>query len=717
MIPEATIDAINGVREAFLAAIRSLPDIPSFATLCQTSDEFRADFERVAATGERPHVREPATGRITCALIGSSGHGKTTVLDEMFPTLGERGWLETDVTDTTSQALRLVHADGEDPRADEVTVRSWTIEQVKALMGHPDVAEQNARDAIEVAWHERSVVVDGTDASLDPRDMAEWRYPRRVELHPFLTPYQVPDEKRADRRFIRALTVKEQSSVLDPGPVLEHEGRAYSALELRALVESVELRDDFARILGWATGDEEQARKLVFVDTPGLATSSVAKDEVLRHFLGRKSNQLALELLRRDELDVVVHIVLCGQKSQFDVLWNEIERECGRAEMDGLAERLILAINGANIFFTNPDIRSKYTDPETTRREGDHFAATLEDNVLQRMSPRGNVRPARVCFLDSRRIVDGFGDYAEFYARHKPTMASWAEPGGVGFETLRRLGCLEDFKDNIEALADPEDRGQGFLIQQILDLVAEQGERILAQKHLVRTGVVNAIDALHELLERFYDAEGGLNTAAAKEALAQCLGFLDPSDPTSIERFAERQIDPYLDGLVPGETDDPGPDWVPAAFLRLADMVKEAVIESSQSRQIPAAVWTEFGRFFDERVDAWCTRWGYRDTDWPAPPDAAVGTRDLLRHCLRLSAREILFQLSTTEELGAERDASWTQSEDDRRAVAALLRGLETAKTDAERIVTRSGGGFGEVIPAKDRAAAAKTTTLTGASR
>ena len=135
-------------------------------------------------------------------------------------------------------------------------------------------------------------------------------------------------------------------------------------------------------ILGILSRDDCQ---IAFVDTPGLAVSSVVKDEVLRHFLGKKSNHIALELLRNDELDIVVHLVLCGQKSQFDALWNEIEREYGRGEVEGIAERLILAINGMNIYFTNPDIRAKYTDPATTAREGDHFAATLEDNVLQRI--------------------------------------------------------------------------------------------------------------------------------------------------------------------------------------------------------------------------------------------------------------------------------------------------------------------------------------------
>ncbi|TGO02971.1 hypothetical protein PN36_15060 [Candidatus Thiomargarita nelsonii] len=49
-------------------------------------------------------------GKITCAFIGSSGHGKTTIMDEMFPTLSQRKWLVTDVTDTTAQSLRISYA-------------------------------------------------------------------------------------------------------------------------------------------------------------------------------------------------------------------------------------------------------------------------------------------------------------------------------------------------------------------------------------------------------------------------------------------------------------------------------------------------------------------------------------------------------------------------------------------------------------------------------
>lgn len=689
MIPSQTITTINGVRDAFLSALDALREVPSFATLCQASSDVAADLSRIAETAARRHVARPCTGEMTCAIIGSSGHGKTTVLDEMFPHLSERGWLETDVTDTTSQALRVRFADPDDPRGGEVTVSAWTVEQIKQLMSHAAVREQNERDAIEVTYLEDGVVVDGTHSTLDAKDLAQWRYGRRVELRPFRAPFQVPADRAGDRRFIRSLTVKEQSAVLETGRILSHEGHDYDALQLRALVGEVALRDPYDRILRWADGDDEQLRKLSFVDTPGLGVGSVAKDEVLRHYLGKKSNQIALEMLRDDELDIVIHLVLCGQKSQFDTLWTEIEREWGRAEMEGIAERTVLAVNGTNIYFTNPDVRAKYTDPATTAREGDHFAATLEDNVLQRMSPRGQTRPARIVFLDSKRIVDGFADYGEFYARHRRTMEAWTEPGGTGYETLRRLDVLESFRDNIDALADPDDRGQGFLIRQTLDLIAEKGEAILLRKHLVRTGLTRAIPALRELLSRFYDQEGRLNTAAMNEALAQCLAFLDRNDLASIERFAASDLDPDIEQLVPDEDDEAGADWVAVTFRRMSDLVKQAIIDAGGGR-IPATVWGEFCSLFDRQAEQWRSRWGYADTDFAPPPDAAIGTRDLLAHCLKLHAREILHQLLTRDGAG-EGSTPLAQSDADRDAIAGVLRSLETAQSAAHDACTTHG--------------------------
>ena len=79
MIPKKTITTINGVRETFLDALRTLRDVPSFATLCQASPELGADLARIGEITKNRNVTTPCTGEMTCAIVGSSGHGKTTI--------------------------------------------------------------------------------------------------------------------------------------------------------------------------------------------------------------------------------------------------------------------------------------------------------------------------------------------------------------------------------------------------------------------------------------------------------------------------------------------------------------------------------------------------------------------------------------------------------------------------------------------------------------
>lgn len=690
MTSSETIATINRVRQCFLSTLEELRQVVSFRTLLESVPDLARSLDELDGVVESPHVQNPCTGELVCAFIGSSGHGKTTLMDEMFPALAERGWLETDVTDTTSQSLRIRYAAPGDPRLEEVLVHSWSGDQIKQLMNDKEVAQQNAQDEIRVSYLDHAVVVDGSDAALDPRDLAEWRFPRRVELVPLGRPYEVPSDKLGDRGFIRALTVKEQSAVLKSGSVLIQDGQSYDALQLRAVVKEVSLKDPFERIIRWANGEAEAACRLQFIDTPGLATSSVAKDEVLRHFLGRKSNQIACELLRRDELDIVVHIVLCGQKSQFEALWSAIERDWGQSEMDGIADRMILAINGMNIYFTNPDIRAKYQDPGTAEREGDHFAATLEDNVLQRMSPRGLVRPATICFVDSREIVNAFADYAEFYTRHRRTMEGWGEPGGVGYDTLARLGCVDTFRENIDALADPEDRGQGFLIRSILALAEAKGDALLLRKHLVRSGLLQGTGRLYELLTRYYDAEGRVNSETVYQAIARSLDFLDPADLGSIQDFARREIDPHLPGVFP-ERDAPSVSggWLVECFHRAAELVKEAILDAHTER-LPAAIWNEFCRYMDGQVEVWAERWGYRDADFPGPPDEAPGTRELLVFSLGLHCREMLYQLMAGEQTDPG-SAFIEQSDADQETIARFLGELSAAKELGERACTKHG--------------------------
>lgn len=687
MIPDDVVETINDVRFHFLEARRLLHELPSFQSLEGASEILQEVVRDWDETAMRPHVQRSCDGRLVCAIIGSSGHGKTTLLDEMFPGLSERGWLVTDVTDTTAQALRIEYADPDDPDSGRVVVSSWDVPRLKELMSHPEVVEQNEQDGIQVRYHEDGVVVDGREATLPADQVGAFRFDQQITLEPFSGPWEVPPEKVGDQGFIRALTVKEQSEILRTEALVQTEGKRYDALQLRALVKDVALKDSYQQLGEWAPEGTDQVSRLVFVDTPGLAVRGSAKDEILRHFLERKSLHVALDLWREDELDLVVHLVLNGRQSDFAALVKEIERVCGPGEVEALAERLVLAVNGANIWFTNRDIKAKYEDPETTKREGDQFQTTLEDNVLQKMSPRGTARPARVAFLDSRGIVETLttGPYEDAYARYRPIMERWLEPDGPGRSTLERLGLLESFRENVDALCDPSDRGQGFLLRQVLEVGAEKGPQILIRKHLVKTGLIESLVKVREALARFYDGEGRLNQEGVRTALESCMAFLDGS-PSRLESFAKETIDPRIPDVVPAEIDDPHA-WPRHAFEQLCGVVREEVLaHAGASPQAEAAFTTHV----DSMTPVWAERFGWQDARLVPPEKGFANTADLVAHGLSIHAREMLHELGRGGEGG---DRVFEQTPEDRQGVAEVLQMLETATAMARGLLREHGVG------------------------
>lgn len=667
MIPDKLVKDINSVRAILINAIKTLPEVSSFKTLLETSPTVKTQFDKIEQDSQN---LQPCDGKITCAFIGSSGHGKTTIMDEMFPTLSQRKWLVTDITDTTAQSLRISYAPSND--LEKVIVNAWNVAQIKSLMRHPEVVEQNKQDNIQVSYPEEGVDVDGTQVTFPASDIAQFRFAKKLELYPFPKPYQVPLEKSQDTRFIRALTVKEQSAVIDTAPIITQDGRSYNALQLRAIVKDVNLRDPYERIKAWSGLPDNQLAELIFVDTPGLAVKGSTKDEVLRHCLEKKSEHIALQLWQNDELDIVVHLVLCGQKSDFAVLWKTVEREYGPGAMESLSDRLILAVNGMSKYFTDPNIKRKYEKPETAKREGNHFDSTLEDNILQKMSPRGRIKPARICFLDAKSHV---ANYEDVYQEYRPIMKKWVEPGNIGYETLSKLNLIDSFKENIEALANPEDRGQGFLVRQILSLIQEKGPALLLRKYLVRSGLLNAIKDFLELLSIYYDQNGTMNQGmmlkAVRDGLHKCLS--DPDDILhSIEEFATNALDAKIDKIVTlhGKR-KVSADWVIGDFYQMCSILKQTIIEQSQ---MPEQASAQFQQYFENQEEQWVERWGYTYAQLSPPNKGTSG--DLVTHCLKLHCREILHQLLTEV---SDEPARFEQSAEDKQRVCEIINRLNKA--------------------------------------
>jgi len=550
-------------------------------------------------------------------------------------------------------------------------------------MRNPEVEEQNKRDNIKISYPEEGVDIDGSEATFSTTDIAEFKFPQKLALRPFQTPYQVPAEKLKNHQFIRAITVKETADVVNTNSIITHDNRAYNALQLRAIVKDVSLHDSYEKIKAWSGLPDNQLNSLVFVDTPGLATNGSIKDEVLRHCLEKKSNHIALQLWKNDELDIIVHLVLCGRSSDFAVLWKSIERECGPAVMDDLSERLILAMNGMSIYFTNLNIKKKYEKVETAQREGDHFATTLEDNILQKMSPRGRVKPAKICFLDSKSYVETntTGTYSAAYRKYRPIMEKWVELGNVGYQTLSDLNLLDTFKENIKALADPDDLGQGFLIRQIVDLAKEKGAALLLRKYLVRTGLLSAIRAFSELLALHYDQQGAIKQAsleeAVREALLKCLS--NPEDILrSIEAFASQFLDSGIREIVnkhKKERKVPN-NWVIQDFDKTCVFVKETIVTQSK---MSGEVAKQFVQYFNVQKQRWVEHWGYTSAQLNPPNRGYTNSVDLLTHCLTLHAREMLYQLLMADHISAEQNR-FKQNSKDKQIIVQIINRLNQAQ-------------------------------------
>jgi len=149
MINETILAEANGVREDFVDAVGDLEKLETLRALESGSEELRADLAAARELAASPKLRQRFAPTFACAVVGSSNHGKTSILAEMFPELERRGWLVTDVKDTTSQAL-VLHQPQPGVDAQTVTVHSWDEEQIKRLILSAD--EANNRHRIRVRY-------------------------------------------------------------------------------------------------------------------------------------------------------------------------------------------------------------------------------------------------------------------------------------------------------------------------------------------------------------------------------------------------------------------------------------------------------------------------------------------------------------------------------------------------------------------------------------
>lgn len=670
IVPAGVVQTINQLRTVLADTVAALPDIPSFAALCQDSPTVAGAFDGIAQVLRTPRLQQPCSGRLDCVLVGAAGHGKNALLAEWFPRLREQGWLP--VSEEACQTVCIEYAAADSPALGEAHLESWQASQIKELLNQPDVQARNQQDNIRVSYAEDSVIVDGSEARLPSKERKRWEFPPRFELYPLARSYALSPEQCLDPRFIHALTHRVQPLTT---PLLKQNGLSYHALQLRAVLKSCTVKDSFAALAALGLSPD-QAAQLRVLDTPALTTESHPRDEILRHCLSHKGqHSLALSWVR-DAPDILVHVVKYGQPSPFAALWRTLEQHCGR--LDDLAERLIVVVHGVLDPANQPADGRDTEDP-----------AGLEATLLRNLSPHGRVLPAALCFTDARgdRPAAGGSTPAAAYEAFCRGVEHWLRAAD---ETALPLPArlAEQIEHSLRALAEPEDRGQRFMLQQVLRLAMRKGPALLLEKYSLRSGLLAAVRHLRELLEQHYDSTGNFQQAALQAALRRCLASLDGDDPYALERFAAETLDPTIAAIAARYKDGASdPDWVMASFRELGQLLEQIL---SERGQLPAAEAAAFSRYCHTQLTTWAARWGYAGARL-TPPERGLGNSVvLLTHCLQLHGREMLQHLLEQQRCHQAHSLA-VQSDADQQRISRLLHDLEQAGTAAEELCRQHG--------------------------
>ena len=462
----------------------------------------------------------------------------------------------------------------------------------------------------------------------------------------------------------------------------------------------MELGSDYSEISKWlhkGHGDGPALTSLAFIDTPGLKAGGSDSDEVLRHVLAKKNQQIVVELLKNDELDLIVHLVLCGQQSDFADLWTHLEGVDSDVLQD-LGDRIIIAVNGFNIYFDNPDLARRWKG-EGNGDEDDHFNVTIQSNILSKMSERGAISPLGICFVDVKKVIESRGvSYEDYYKERRETAESWAAPNGVGYTTLKRLNMLDRYKENLDAICDPEDCGKGFLVRQIAEAWKTQGPKLMVRRFVVRNRLLASIRDLRALILSYYDNEGRMTRQSITDALKTALSFLDPKKPDAVESFCRKELDPFLKAEVVNRAiavisaQEPGKEtkksWVVEAF-RLTIVRIFAKIKASNRGMTPE-VEGVLSQYITSQLRSCAQAWGYSSVELPTPGRDDEAPRELIVHALQYHCREFMQRClkvaSSDDDL-----AGIMQDEDDRQRVEAVLGELQSVQTEAERLCSTYG--------------------------
>ncbi|MDR1925573.1 MAG: hypothetical protein LBQ66_14465 [Planctomycetaceae bacterium] len=682
MADKDIIDKIETIRQKFLVLVgifvgNSPEECPeSLQNLLLNSEELKKIASALGEASNSARVRRVCDGKFTCTFVGSSSQGKTTFLSEMFPDLRDRDWLVCDAKDTTSQSLCIEYSPELNTR---VTAQSYNYpELVNFINLSRDECENNGV-ALTFDQLNNRILVDGTKMKVSQSDAAKFKFQRKVDLIPFAGNYDV--DESSNRDFIRSLTTKD---AIVTTPIINVNNNAYNALQLRALIKNIQLRSNYKRLLELVDNDEG-IKRINFIDTPGQGTAAaINKDEIFFYCLGEKSKNIVIQLWRDDELDFIAHFMRCKEQSQFQKLWMEIESQLPAEELRDIEDRLILLMNSARDLCEDTNIKSRYTNPEKFKSGEDQFRLVLKDNALDKMSHKGTLKPAAVCFVDTFYQYGDADNYADAYNRYRPYMEKWIVPDEIGYKTLEEMELINSFKENIESLCKPEDRGHSFFLKKILELVQKNGSKMLVQKHLKRSHIGLLLQKLSDTISFYYSKNGELTSVAATEALENLRKVLNLINYYSYEKFVDKHFKVEQIRLVVDNFLRENPKLTDISELfkilckNILGIIKRIAKTSSETSEAVTFVEQIMNALYKKNVKLW----GYRETTIFEKQQIET-SKNLIVYTMQLHAKELLQQIFPINRKYT-KDTTIHQTDEDKTKVAALIKTIDNLNKEIQ---------------------------------
>ena len=668
----------------------------TFNAMKRQDEDLRLLLDECVDHKDNVRMQRPCNGHFTCTLIGASSAGKTTFLRELFPDLNDRGWLETDNNDTTSQGMVIEYS----PEVKDVEIESYTYEDLKhffdinkklAEEGHVYYTYDDNRQTIHVNAED---IIDTLAVTPEKKNefqdiKSNFKFERVFDLKPFKNFSRDGNEAKG----VKSLTTMELSTAIN-------EETGNNPLQMRALIKEIHLSSNFDHVVELLDSDEDKeiARCLEFIDTPGQGTAGVMKrDESLYYSLYPKSRNIVEQLCRDDELDFLVYLIRVGYQSNFkEVLWDKIRNSIPKEIFAELEQRLILLLNQTTAFTTNSDMKRRIESP--TPGDEDHIAMYIKRNILDQFLG-ANTLPSAICFIDT--LASAAADYKntpegreraaetchEMLLNMKEMMKKWTSKDNYAYNSMKDLKLIHEndnsgmpFMENVEHLCKKDDRGQGFFLKTLVDMIKNRGPEMLFKKHLVRTSLENDMSKLENYLDSKYNRnDGSLKSAELQRAFDNFVKKYKFREETGIEDFAQEHFDQTIDSEVEKRISESHDDakFMLNLFSWLCDTLKDKIKEiSSENVQAEDFIMKEI----DVNAPLLEERFGYRNTYYSPDSDNIV----LFKYFVKIHIREFLELLFYKPKSFTDKSA--VQTKEDQEKVVNLFKQLDNINGQMKRL-------------------------------